>query len=372
MDDEQPTRAEARFLWRRCWFCRLAALPFLAACLGAIVLAVVYRWPRVNWVVYYFIMRPAFVWFALLGPPLAVGILGVKFRWFLCGCLLWAICLAATEEIIPCVKPFARSRRADFFAAQSAYLEFADNANPGRQLNAVPLRIVTWNVKGGTQLKQGGIDHLFSLMPDIVLMQESDAGYLRQAIEESGLFEDYHLPGHFRGILSRFPVTKLDCGELLTGHAAAWRVHVGEGADIVCINVHLSRCDLKTQVLRGWSRQMLRDAIATTARELEELRALIELHGQEAGVIVAGDFNLPPHYPDLERTMASFKDCFAEAGYGWGKTAPTKLPAVRVDMIFVQPGVQVYYAGAEPTTFSDHYMTMAEVAVPRQDGYGEE
>ena len=43
---------------------------------------------------------------------------------------------------------------------------------------------------------------------------------------------------------------------------------------------------------------------------------------------------------------------------------PAKLPAMRVDQIYVPPGSKVYYASSVPTQWSDHYMTLAEVAVP--------
>ncbi|MCK4375074.1 MAG: hypothetical protein KAX19_07085, partial [Candidatus Brocadiae bacterium] len=68
---------------------------------------------------------------------------------------------------------------------------------------------------------------------------------------------------------------------------------------------------------------------------------------------------------------ATLKDCFSANGYGWGRTAPAKLPVVRIDMIFVPHHAEVYYASAVPTRFSDHYMMLTEVVVPVRAGKAE-
>ena len=86
---------------------RLSALSFICACLGVAVLVTLYRWPKVSVPVYYFTVRPAFAWFGLVAPFLLVGVLGVRLRWFLCGCALWAIGFVATEEVLACLKMWA-------------------------------------------------------------------------------------------------------------------------------------------------------------------------------------------------------------------------------------------------------------------------
>ena len=87
-------------------------------------------------------------------------------------------------------------------------------------------------------------------------------------------------------------------------------------------------------------------------------------------VLIAGDFNLPPCYADLRRTMAGFQDTFARRGSGWGKTVPAKLPLMRIDMVYAPAQATVYHARALPTRFSDHRPVVVELEVPLEGGRG--
>lgn len=353
-----------RFLRRRTWLHRALAVPFVSACLGIVALVSLYHWPRVNVPVYYFTVRPAFVWFAMLTPFLLIGVFGVRLRWFVCGCLLWVIGFAATEEVLQCAKPFSGRARDKFSAARMGFLSYmAQTATEDHYLN-VPLRVITWNVSGGSMGAEEAVEQLESLEPDLVFMQEFASWRFKEAMERCGRFDGYYLEGGSEAVLSRFPVTRLPNGPLDERRGTIWRIEIAPGVNIVCVNVHLSPLAVKTQLIRGWRWRRLKGAITRTRQELEELRAELDLYAKEGPIILTGDFNLPPHYPDLRRVTAGLKDCFAETGYGWGKTAPAKLPAVRVDLIFVPGDAKVYYASSVPTRYSDHYMTLAEVSVP--------
>ena len=61
------------------------------------------------------------------------------------------------------------------------------------------------------------------------------------------------------------------------------------------------------------------------------------------------------------------KDCFSTNGYGWGKTVLARLPVARIDMVFVPQDAEVFYAGAVPTSYSDHFMVITEVDVLADD-----
>jgi len=364
LNREPEAAKRPHFLRKRGWICWLLTAPFFGACMGVVILAGLYHWPKANVPVYYFTVRPAFVWFGALAPFLAVGIFGVRFRWFLCGCLLWTIGFATSEEALEVVRPFAQRARGKFSAARMGLLSYMEHNNPGTQIASIPLRIVTWNVQGGRRGGQQLFEQLAELEPDIVLMQEfHPAGRLLKALKESGYFSEYDIKGRGRAILSRFPVSDLTLSAP-RGKFAAWQVEIAPGIRVLCVNVHLSPLALKTQVVRGWSWKGIESAISRTQSELEELRRMLDLYAGRSPIILAGDFNLPPHYPDLRRATAGLKDCFKANGFGWGKTAPVKLPAIRADMIFVPKGATVYYASAVPTNHSDHYMALAEVSMP--------
>jgi len=343
------------------------SVPFVGALIGVVVLVALYRWPRVNLAVYYFTVRPAFVWFGMLAPLVLVGVLALRPRWFLCGCAIWMVAFVATEEVAPCLKLFPGRARAAFSSARMGFMSYMDSGGPKAEVLSVPLRVISWNVLEGRKGARGAVEQLAALDPDIVLMQEFGPGRQERmvdAIAASTHFKGYHVHGDRTAILSRFPVTRLQNGPLPGGRGSVWRVEIASGVSLICASVHLSPPELKTQLVRGWSRQGVRDAIALKRRELAQLRGALDLYRLQGPIILAGDFNVPPRYADLRGAVAGLKDCFRANGYGWGKTAPARLPAVRADMIFVPPEARVHYAAAIPTPYSDHYMSLAEVAVP--------
>ena len=355
-----------RLLRKRNWPCRLLAVPFFGGCAGVVCMVAIYHWPRANVPVYYFALRPAFLWFALLLPLLLVGILALRLRWFLMGLLVWGVGLGAAEEVLQCLKLSPAQAREAFSAARMGAL-----SNPAEEQQSVPLRIVTWNVKGGTKGADEAVAQLASLKPDIVLMQEFGNWRMQAAIEGSSYFQDYHLGETWRTVLSRFPVSRVRETPLSRDLGSVWRVEVAPGVHITCVSVHLSKSAIKTQLIRGWSWRGLQEAVARSERELEQVGAALALHAEEGAVILAGDFNLPVGYPPLRAATATLKDCFSANGYGWGKTALARFPAVRIDMIFVPHDAEVYYASAVPTRFSDHYMALTEVVVPVRAGKAE-
>jgi len=303
----------------------------------------------------------------MLAPFLVFGLPVLRWRWFALGCGLWLLAFLGTEEVLPYFRPFAGRARARFWSARMAFNSYMASGGTLAGTVEVPLRVITWNIREGTKDARASVEQLAALDPDIVLFQEFWPGRevtMREALQESDHFRAYYVAGRRRAILSRWPVKPFDDSVAPRSLSTAWRVEVAPGLSIICVNAHLTPLALKTQLLRGWSWRHLQRAVARTRRELTELRAALEFYAQRGSVVLGGDFNLPPYYPELRRATASFKDCFRANGFGWGKTAPVKLPAMRPDMIFVPPASRVYYAGAVPTQWSDHYMTLVEVAVP--------
>jgi len=355
-----PSARRSVFLRRPTWPCRLMALPFLGACGAVLGLVVLYHWPRVNVPVYYFTVRPALVWFCMVVPFGLTGLVAVRAPWFLGWCALWVVGLMASQEVLQALKPWKRSARARFRQVRSA------SGNPGHATGRllVPLRVVSWNVMGGRLGAREGVEQLAALEPDIVLMQEWPGGRIGRPLKESDYFGEFNVAGAWQAIATRFPIQQVAVPELPKYRCEAWRVRVAPGADIICVNVHMAPLGIKTQVLRGWTVGRLRKVIRRTRRDLDGVRAVVRRFLREGPVILAGDFNLPPYYPDLRRATADLKECFAENGFGWGGTAPARMPVMRPDMIFAPRDARVYYAGAVPTRYSDHYMALAELEVP--------
>lgn len=358
------------FLRRSTWFCRLMAVPFVLACVGALVLVVIFRWPTTTVPTYYFIMRPAFVWFGAVGAGLIPGLLGVRFRWFLLGAALFGVCFLSSSEALHVVRPFRSRAREEFAAARMGYASAAKGgeASPADQ---VPLRLLTWNIAGSGLGAAGEVERLTQMAPDIIFLQECSGGEnLTPALMQHEFFRQYHLGSGGRKLISRFPLKRLSNVALHKWRADVWQLQVAD-RPVTCINVHLSRHDLRTQLVRGFTWDGLRKAIVRTRHELSDLRQTLLHYARRGTVIVAGDFNLPARYPELLRATRGWKDCFATRGFGWGGTVPAKFPAIRVDKIFVPAGARVCYAGSVPTRLSDHYMALAEVMLPLGEPAGE-
>jgi endonuclease/exonuclease/phosphatase (EEP) superfamily protein YafD len=134
--------------------------------------------------------------------------------------------------------------------------------------------------------------------------------------------------------------------------------------DLICLNIHLGRKLLSYHLARAHDGEAIGNAVKLTGERLEELRLALNTYSQQGPVLLAGDFNLPAHYPDISRATAGLKECYAENGYGWGKTGPAWLPAFRIDMVFVPGDAEVFYASTVPTRLSDHRMMLAEAMVP--------
>ena len=369
-EPEPPARKPAKFRRRRTWVSTVFALPFVAGCLGVVLLIGIFRWPRANVPVFYVTVRPAWMWFAGLLPFLAIGVFGVRKRWVAAGILLWAVGLCACDDIQRTFRPFSGRAQRRFASAHMAFRSFVEQ---GGAPDSVPLRIVTWNVQGGRRGPDEAIEQLATLAPDLVFFQEYQWGGRRtiaRAIEDNPEFAEYHLDDQDRlAILSRFPVKRLPRNEMAQYRGAAWEIEPLPGRRIICINAHMPPLELRTQIVRGISWAMLEENILKAREHLERLSAAIDRYRTEAPVIIAGDLNLPSRYADLRRATNGLKEAFASGGYGWPYTVPANhkripFPILRVDAIFVPEDAKVFRTRAVPTLFSDHYPMLTETRIP--------
>ncbi len=362
----------AWFLRRRSWLCRLFAVSFVVACAGAAFLVVISHWSTSNALVCFFTVCPSFACFGALLPFVLAGLWAVRLRWFLLGCALWAGGFAATDDVAQWLKPWPSRHRAAFESAHAAFLRDPLQGAAREDSLAVPLRIVTWNLASRPAQLGDALNALAALQPDIVFLQEANATALADALKGCEGFAGYRsAASQGRALLSRFPLASEAADSLPSWRGDARRVELAPGFEIVCINVHLGRRILVPRLVRTWRPSAFDDAIARTGQRLEELRETIARHaGQGRAVIVAGDFNLPPRYPDVRAATAALQDCFGAGGSGWGKTVRASTPVFRIDMIYVPKDAAVRYARAVPTALSDHRMTLAEVVVPvsRREG----
>jgi endonuclease/exonuclease/phosphatase family metal-dependent hydrolase len=72
-------------------------------------------------------------------------------------------------------------------------------------------------------------------------------------------------------------------------------------------------------------------------------------------VIVCGDFNDTPISYVYRKMRGNLKDAFRESGTGFGGTYNGRLPSLRIDYIFYDPGFESYEFEKYKVDFSDHF-----------------
>ena len=92
-----------------------------------------------------------------------------------------------------------------------------------------------------------------------------------------------------------------------------------------------------------------------------QAKAMTELAKKgELPTLLLGDFNTPPGSEAYQILSNEFEDCFAEAGFGFGWTFPTRLPAWRIDFIWSR-GLRAASCTTGPRELSDHKPVIAKL-----------
>lgn len=200
------------------------------------------------------------------------------------------------------------------------------------------LRILAYNVKHGRGM-DGAIDLeriarvISEQDPDLVALQEIDEGCGRSGgVDQArrlgelcsmtpifGPFMDYDGGRYGMALLSRLPVEASTNHVLPPGReprtALAARVRLDDGRALVLIGIHL---------------------YATEEERLAQAETLLDVcAGEEAPVVLAGDFNSTPGSRVMERLGQAFED---PAKQGDPRTFPSPSPEREIDFFLLRPG----------------------------------
>jgi endonuclease/exonuclease/phosphatase family metal-dependent hydrolase len=248
----------------------------------------------------------------------------------------------------------------------------------------VALRVMTYNVH-----RCVGIDRLLSPQriaqviaschPDIVALQELDvkrarSGHVDQAeVIARDLGMDVHFFPALRimeelygdAILSRWPARLVKAGPLpgltrlprFEPRGALWSEITIDGVDIQIINTHLG--------LFGAERVLQTNTLLSAG--------WLDHPDCRDPVILAGDFNATPRSRAYRKLTARLRDAQrTPAVRRPSVTFPTRLPALRLDHLFVSRSVDVTAASTIRTTLarlaSDHFPLVADITVPALAG----
>ncbi len=77
--------------------------------------------------------------------------------------------------------------------------------------------------------------------------------------------------------------------------------------------------------------------------------------------IVCGDFNDTPMSYTYHQLQKKHKDCFVEAGNGFGATYSRLWPALRLDYILIPEEYRTIYHQIERVPYPDHYPVLTEI-----------
>lgn len=147
-----------------------------------------------------------------------------------------------------------------------------------------------------------------------------------------------------------------------------------QGGDFIVYNAHLRTFgekkpweDIRSftfgvgNIMRYF--RQYRAAYRIRARETERIVALLE--EEILPVILCGDMNSTPNNRVYRTLSSRMRDAFAEAGAGWGMTYHARLPAVRIDYVFVSEEWEVVSARVPKARLSDHLPLLVTLRLPR-------
>ncbi|MEZ4774572.1 MAG: endonuclease/exonuclease/phosphatase family protein [Bacteroidia bacterium] len=244
------------------------------------------------------------------------------------------------------------------------------------------LTIASFNV-GTFDFKPAKIDTVAALIrsmdPDVISLQEfrnhklagniHSLDYLKEKLEMP--FAAFvHLPVHIHGavIFSRYPIVAIDTlflpqKEINSGILATVETPIGK---VGVANIHLSSFQaaqtleenekVKDKFQGVWDRVKI-----VLPLQQEKVKMVLEkTMVYPYPLIIAGDFNSPPHTRIGNQFRSRFSDSFAEGGSGIGWTYPLVGPlGLRIDYQYYTRELQVLNHKIFHSHVSDHYPIQA-------------
>ncbi len=265
------------------------------------------------------------------------------------------------------------------------------------------LKILTYNLHlfYGSQAKQDKImitDQIASVLlgsnAQLICLQEfkswSNDGELdlKKFVANSG-FDHYYYENYWKGmvkkkegmlILSQYPLYETKAVRLENGRLLALMAELSlpSGERIRVVNAHLISFGLAKKEIDfvGEASFTDRELVKTHGKTLfgklnssflkrsGETKTLIEtLSVSDMKTVVCGDFNdTPSSFTYQQMVSAGFTDSHRASGNGFISTYAGRLPFLRIDYIFVSPGLKTLNAKKIPVVLSDHYPYYCEIS----------
>ena len=234
----------------------------------------------------------------------------------------------------------------------------------GSDPHGVRLRVLTCNMHYA-KVPTGPLDRLIDETgPDVVAIQEWRDGSRSGALAAAG-WHTHREPGLF--LASRHPIRRADrIGDNSVGdQGSVARYELDTPAGVVTVfSVHFaSPREGLVEVVRGGGG--LGSVAENSELRWSQSRHLAALVARTSGpVVLAGDFNTPPHSAMFRQVWDPYEDAFSAAGWGWGYTFSARVSAVRIDHILVGGGGRSTRCRVGPDVGSPHRPVLADIVWP--------
>lgn len=236
----------------------------------------------------------------------------------------------------------------------------------------LPLRVITYNVFGGSRGAERVAELLADASADLILLQEAWWSFAHHPSDARPAIAR-RLPGwhlaesagdHELLIVSRHPLLEVRERPLDARRSCLeCRVDLG-GRPVRVVNVHIVPPATMADLWRHrWRLPEYLEGNARARRaQAEALHAL--LLEWDGPTIVAGDFNSPPHAYPRRVVPSSFVDAFEQAGRGLGCTFRSSLPMWRLDYVLATWHFRVLAHHTLRAGCSDHCPVVADLVLP--------
>lgn len=232
------------------------------------------------------------------------------------------------------------------------------------------LKVVSFNIKGGTYGKEKIEEYINTLQADIVFLQEDGNGSMEY--EFDGLKMGEKIP-----VISIFSKHKIiGQKELIIGNYDYFNAYADQtdieikGKIYRFINVYLQPFKFKKSMLKingnsGEDEQKLKDIIKRLIPTFKMHQEQIDMirKGIESSpypVILAGDLNAVPNSYEYYHLSEGLKDAFVEVGRGSSTSFHDYKFPLRIDYIFSSDSIQpINYQVDRSVKISDHFPVIA-------------
>jgi vancomycin resistance protein VanJ len=235
---------------------------------------------------------------------------------------------------------------------------FTDGSSSFAQTGNRHVRVVSLNCASSVAAAR----EVGQYRPDIVLLQESPASNeLVRLCQEWFGQQGGMIYGLDCSVLTRGQVKVVDTPRSLRFTCGEVQSAEGLTMDVVSLRLHPPDIRLDLWSAECWKQHTRGRQIRRS--QLQELIAALPPVSKDRAVIVGGDFNAPAGDAIFRLLRPFLKDCFGEAGTGWGDTALNSMPISRPDQIWASRRIVTRRACATKTLHSDHRMVIADLTL---------